>query len=214
MRERLEAAGINDAAVLRAMATVPRHLFLDPMFDSRAYDNEAIPLPIGDWRTPQTISHPLTVAFQTQMLQIKPTDKVLEIGTGCGYQAAVLCEMGVRLCSIERYEALHLFARRVLGALGYRPKLVFGDGFAGCPDEAPFDKIIVTCSVAAPPPALTQQLAANGRLVIPIGDARRQHLFAIDKAADGRTKETDYGRCTNFVPMREEVMSYYGAVIT
>jgi protein-L-isoaspartate(D-aspartate) O-methyltransferase len=202
----LQTMGIHQPAVLRAMATVPRHFFLDSMFDKLAYDNTALPLP-GDWRDdPQTISHPLTVACQTQLLQLKPTDKVLEIGTGCGYQAAVLCAMHVQLFSIERQQALYLFAKDILSQMNYRPTLIFGDGFEGLPQHTPFDKIIVTCGAPTLPPKLQAQLAIGGRMVIPIGTTPEHYLFAIDRISEMEFKSTNYGRCSNFVPMLQDTV--------
>ncbi|GHT11662.1 protein-L-isoaspartate O-methyltransferase [Bacteroidia bacterium] len=203
MVEQLYHFGIDQPQVLDAMLAVPRHFFVDSALSHLAYSNLSIPIAAG---AGQTLSHPYTVAQQTQLLQLQPTDKVLEIGTGSGYQAAVLCAMGIQVFSIERQQALHIFAKNILAELGYQPTLVFGDGFEGLPQYAPFNKIIVTCGAASLPETLTTQLAVGGRMVIPIGDAE-QELFCYDKpSATAPLICTSHGKC-EFVPMLQRTVN-------
>ena len=160
------AKGISDKKVLEAIRSIPRHLFMDSSFEDHAYQDKAFPIAAG-----QTISQPYTVAFQSELLQVSPGDKILEIGTGSGYQTAVLILLGARVFSIERQ--LELFKRTslFLPKLGYRAKkLIFGDGYKGMPEEAPFDKIIVTAGAPMVPKALLAQLRVGGRRVIPVGE--------------------------------------------
>ena len=193
----LQQKGILNKSVLNAMNIVPRHLFLDSSFEAHAYQNKAFP--IG---SDQTISHPFTVAFQTELMQLKKNDKVLEIGTGCGYQTAVLLEMGVKVYSIERQQELFKKTKIFLPKLGYRPKqLIFGDGYKGLPEQAPFDSIIVTAGAPFVPNSLLAQLKIGGRLIIPIGnDPQIMHLYV-------RTSQTEFKKETfgefRFVPMLE-----------
>jgi len=193
----LQQKGILNKSVLNAMNIVPRHLFLDSSFEAHAYQNKAFP--IG---SDQTISHPFTVAFQTELMQLKKNDKVLEIGTGCGYQTAVLLEMGVKVYSIERQQELFKKTKIFLPKLGYRPKqLIFGDGYKGLPEQAPFDSIIVTAGAPFVPNPLLAQLKIGGRLIIPIGnDPQIMHLYV-------RTSQTEFKKETfgefRFVPMLE-----------
>jgi protein-L-isoaspartate(D-aspartate) O-methyltransferase len=181
--EQLVPQGITDSATLAAMRAVPRHEFVPP--DQRSLSYENTPLPIGDG---QTISQPIVVAFMTQMIAPRPGMRVLEIGTGSGYQAAVLQEAGCRVWTIEIFGALAREARKRLDRLGYRDVVVrHGDGYAGWPDEAPFDAIVVTAGADSIPPALTEQLAAGGRLVMPVGDpALDQALVLVEKHSTGR----------------------------
>lgn len=179
--EQLRKKGISDERVLAAIGAVPRHFFLDSAFDEHAYQDKAFAIAEG-----QTISQPYTVAFQTQLLQICPGDKVLEVGTGSGYQAAILCHMGAKVYSIECKRKLFLQAKKVLAHLNLRPTLLFGDGSVGMPSQAPFDGIIVTAAAPAVPPALLDQLAEGGRLVIPVGDLEQQQMLRITKK-DGQT---------------------------
>jgi len=181
--EQLVPQGITDSATLAAMRAVPRHEFVPP--DQRSLSYENTPLPIGDG---QTISQPIVVAFMTQVIAPRPGMRVLEIGTGSGYQAAVLQEAGCRVWTIEIFGALAREARKRLDRLGYRDVVVqHGDGYAGWPDEAPFDAIVVTAGADSIPPALTEQLAAGGRLVMPVGDpALDQALVLVEKHATGR----------------------------
>ena len=163
--EILKDKGINDKAVLKAIGAVPRHLFMDSSFEDHAYQDKAFP--IG---AEQTISQPFTVAFQTQLLQLLETDRVLEIGTGSGYQTAVLLEMKTEVYSIERQHELFRNAKRMLPKLGYHSvSLFFGDGYKGLPEKAPFDKIIVTAGAPEVPKTLLSQLKIGGRMVVPLG---------------------------------------------
>ncbi len=193
----LQQKGILNKSVLNAMNIVPRHLFLDSSFEAHAYQNKAFPIGAD-----QTISHPFTVAFQTELMQLKNNDKVLEIGTGCGYQTAVLLEMGVKVYSIERQQELFKKTKLFLPKLGYRPKqLIFGDGYKGLPEQAPFDSIIVTAGAPFVPNPLLAQLKIGGRLIIPIGnDPQIMHLYV-------RTSQTEFKKETfgefRFVPMLE-----------
>ncbi|WJJ95169.1 protein-L-isoaspartate(D-aspartate) O-methyltransferase [Algibacter luteus] len=162
----IEAKGIKDPKVLKAIGKIPRHLFMDSSFLDHAYQDKAFPIAAD-----QTISQPYTVAFQTELLQITPGDKILEIGTGSGYQTAVLCELGAKVYSIERQNELFKKTSKFLPKLGYRAKkLVFGDGYLGLEEEAPFDGIIVSAGAPYVPKPLLSQLKIGGRLVIPVGD--------------------------------------------
>jgi len=170
----IKAKGVSDENVLNAIGSVPRHLFMDSGFLDHAYQDKAFPIAAD-----QTISQPYTVAFQTELLKVKQGDKILEIGTGSGYQAAVLCELGVKLYSIERQLELFKKTNKFLPKLGYRPKkLIFGDGYKGLEEEAPFDGIIVTAGAPFVPKPLLSQLKIGGRLVIPVGnDVQVMTLF-------------------------------------
>ena len=162
----IQEKGIEDKNVLHAIATVPRHLFMDSGFVDFAYQDKAFPI-----AAEQTISQPYTVAFQTELLQVLPNHKILEIGTGSGYQTAVLIEMGAKVYTIERQQELFKKTKLFLPKIGYKPKkLIFGDGYIGLQEEAPFDGIIVTAGAPFVPNALLAQLKIGGRLVIPIGD--------------------------------------------
>jgi protein-L-isoaspartate(D-aspartate) O-methyltransferase len=174
--KKLASKGIKSDAVLKAIGQVPRHLFFDEALLSHAYEDKAFPIGEG-----QTISQPYTVAFQTEKLEIKPGDKVLEIGTGSGYQAAVLLEMGAKVLSIEYNKNLFERTRTFLPKLGYNPHLFFGDGSRGLPSKAPFDKILVTAGAPVIPRALTDQLAEGGILIIPVGGRETQKMVRIRK---------------------------------
>lgn len=164
--ETIKSKGITDENVLKAIGKIPRHLFMDSGFLDHAYQDKAFPIAAD-----QTISQPYTVAFQTELLQVEKGDKILEIGTGSGYQAAVLCELGAKVYSIERQQELFKKTSKFLPKLGYIPKkLIFGDGYKGLPEEAPFDGIIVTAGAPFVPKPLLAQLKIGGRLVIPVGD--------------------------------------------
>jgi len=191
----LKNKGITDVKVLEAMNKVPRHLFLDSSFEAHAYQNKAFPIGAD-----QTISHPFTVAFQSELMKLKEDDVVLEIGTGCGYQTAVLLELGVKVYSIERQQELFKKTKLFLPKLGYRAKqLIFGDGYKGLPEYAPFDSIIVTAGAPFVPKPLLAQLKIGGRLVIPIGnDPQVMHLYLRTSATEFK-KET-FGEF-RFVPM-------------
>jgi protein-L-isoaspartate(D-aspartate) O-methyltransferase len=190
--------GITDKNVLNAIAAVPRHLFMDSGFVDFAYQDKAFPIAAD-----QTISQPYTVAFQTQLLAIKPNQKILEIGTGSGYQTAVLIEMGAKVYTIERQLELFKKTKFFLPKLHYKPKkMVFGDGYKGLPDEAPFDGIIVTAGAPIVPNALLAQLKIGGKLVIPIGDeVQIMTLFVRNSEKDFEKHELGEFR---FVPMLKE----------
>ncbi|MCF2874977.1 MULTISPECIES: protein-L-isoaspartate(D-aspartate) O-methyltransferase [Tenacibaculum] len=174
----LEAKGIYDIKVLNAVRKIPRHLFIDSSFESHAYQDKAFPIAAD-----QTISHPFTVAFQSQVLEVKPGEKVLEIGTGSGYQTAVLLELNAEVYSIERQHELFKKTSMFLPKLGYRPKrFIFGDGYKGLPEEAPFDKIIVTAGAPYVPKALLGQLKIGGRLLIPVGDKEQVMTLFLRKS--------------------------------
>ncbi len=194
----LRGKGIEDERILDAFDAVPRHFFLDNAFAEQAYTNMAFQIGSG-----QTISHPFTVAFQTQLLEVKKGDKILEIGTGSGFQTSILCELGAKVFSIERHKELHLKAKRVLHHLGYNPRLSFGDGYKGWPAFAPFDKIIITCGAPFVPDALVEQLKPGGRIIIPIGEGEEQLMKRIFKGEDGTLTTEDYG-VFRFVPMLEK----------
>lgn len=187
--------GITDKNVLMALGNVPRHLFLDSSFADFAYQDKAFP--IG---SDQTISQPYTVAFQTELLMVRENHQILEIGTGSGYQTAVLLEMGAKVYTIERQQELFKKTKLFLPKLGYKPKkIIFGDGYKGLPDDAPFDGIIVTAGAPFVPKALLSQLKIGGRLVIPIGDEEQIMTLFI------RTSEKDFEKHElgkfKFVPM-------------
>lgn len=197
LAEKLKEKGINDERVLDAIRKIPRHVFLDSSFEDFAYQDTAFPIAAG-----QTISQPFTVAFQTQALQLKPTDKVLEIGTGSGYQTAVLCEMGVKVFSIERQHELFVFSSAKLKKLKYNYVGKFGDGYQGLPTYAPFDKIIVTAGAKQVPPALLRQLAVGGKMIIPVG-VGSQKMLSIVKVSEKDYQVKKLGDF-RFVPMLEE----------
>jgi protein-L-isoaspartate(D-aspartate) O-methyltransferase len=186
---------INDKNVLMAMANVPRHLFLSKDFEDRAYDDVALPIDED-----QTISQPYTVAFQTQTLEIKPGNKVLEIGTGSGYQAAVLADMGADVYSVERIEKLHKQAKVILSQLYKNVKLFLSDGTMGLPDKAPFDKIIVTAAAPKIPETLLAQLKPGGMAIIPIGDLKLQKMILIKKSVENIITQKELGDF-RFVPL-------------
>ena len=194
----LQAKGITDRKVLNAIRQIPRHLFIDSSFEDHAYKDKAFPI-----AAKQTISQPYTVAFQSQTLAIQPNDKVLEIGTGSGYQTAVLLELKAMVFSIERQQELFKKTSLFLPKLGYIPKkFIFGDGYKGLPDQAPFDKIIVTAGAPFVPKPLMAQLKIGGMLLIPVGDATQIMTLFIRKSAKEFEKHElgDFA----FVPMLEE----------
>lgn len=193
--ESLRKKGIRDDNVLRAMEAVPRHFFFDSSFLEFAYQDKPFPIGAG-----QTISQPYTVAFQTELLNLKKGDKVLEIGTGSGYQACILCELGVKVFSIERQKLLFDKTKIFLPTLGYRIKTFYGDGYLGLPPFAPFDKIIITAGAPYIPEALVQQLKIGGVLVAPIGNTDIQEMTTLVKLTETSTRITSHGRF-RFVPM-------------
>jgi len=192
----LEGRDIANEAVLRAMREVPRERFIPPALQAQAYAD--FPLPIGHG---QTISQPYVVAFMTQMLEVRPEDKVLEIGTGCGYQAAVLARLAKQVYTIEIVKPLADKARKLLAELGYTNIFIkAGDGFEGWPEHAPFDKIIVTCAVRELPPALVAQLHEGGRMIAPIGGADSAQQLVIATKEKGKLRQRQV-LPVRFVPM-------------
>ena len=196
--ETIKSKGIKNENVLQAIGNIPRHLFMDSGFLDHAYQDKAFPIAAN-----QTISQPYTVAFQTELLQIKKGNKILEIGTGSGYQAAVLCELGAKVYSIERQQELFKKTSKFLPKLGYMPKkLIFGDGYKGLPEEAPFDGIIVTAGAPFVPKPLLAQLKLGGKLVIPVGDDVQTMTLYIRKGAKEFEKH-EFGDF-RFVPLLED----------
>jgi len=192
------AKGIKDENVLAAIGKIPRHLFMDSSFLDHAYQDKAFPIAAD-----QTISQPYTVAFQSELLEIEKGHKVLEIGTGSGYQCAVLCELGAKVYSIERQQELFKKTSKFLPKLGYRPKkLIFGDGYKGFPEEAPFDSIIVTAGAPFVPKPLLAQLKIGGRLVIPVGNDVQTMTLFVRKGPKEFVKQ-EFGDF-RFVPMLED----------
>jgi len=192
--------GIKDQAILDAFNEVPRHFFLDLAFDEQAYTNMAFQIGSG-----QTISHPFTVAFQTQLLDLKKAEKVLEIGTGSGFQTCILCKLGVRVYTIERHHDLHDKARRMLTFLNLNARMNFGDGYKGMPSHAPFDKILVTCGAPEIPEELLNQLKIGGLMVIPVGEGKEQKMLRIKKIAKDDVDIEEFGTF-KFVPMLERTV--------
>ena len=194
----LKIKGIQDQNVLNAIAKVPRHLFIDSSFIMFAYKDQAFPIGAG-----QTISQPYTVAFQSSLLQVEPNDKILEVGTGSGYQAAILLEMGAQVYTIERQRELYLKAQQLLPQLGYYPKFFYGDGYKGLPTYGPFDKIIVTAGAPDVPEELILQLKIGGRMVIPLGQTNKQVMNVLTRTEEKYNKES-HGDFL-FVPMLKGV---------
>lgn len=182
--KKLRLKGIKDEAVLAAIAKVPRHVFFEDALLVHAYEDKAFPIGEG-----QTISQPYTVAFQSEKLHVKPNDKILEVGTGSGYQAAVLMEMGAKVYTIEFNRKLYELAKGFLPALGYKPFFFFGDGSKGLPAKAPFDKIIVTAGAPVVPQALLDQLNEGGIMIIPVGNRESQKMVKFTKRGDKYLKE-------------------------
>ncbi len=196
--EVIKKKGIKNEAVLDAISKVPRHLFMDSSFLDHAYQDKAFPIAAD-----QTISQPYTVAFQSELLEIKKGDKVLEIGTGSGYQTAVLCLLGAKVFSIERQQELFRKTSKFLPKLNYRPKkLIFGDGYIGLTEEAPFDSIIVTAGAPFVPKPLLSQLKVGGRLIIPVGDEVQIMTLFIRKSETEFAKQ-EFGEF-RFVPLLED----------
>lgn len=192
----LVKSGITDERVLHAIDQVPRHLFLDKAFEEWAYKDNAFPIDCE-----QTISQPYTVAFQTSLLDIKPKDKVLEIGLGSGYQACVLFELGAKVYSIERHKHLHDQTAERLRQIGYKGiRTFFGDGFKGLPQFAPFDKIIITAAAPEIPEELIKQLKIGGIMVLPLNEGNHQKMMKITKNAENKLKKELFGNF-RFVPM-------------
>jgi protein-L-isoaspartate(D-aspartate) O-methyltransferase len=193
--EEIRRKGIGDEAVLNAVNNVPRHLFMDSGFVHFAYKDQAFPIAAN-----QTISQPFTVAFQTELLKIRKGYKILEVGTGSGYQAAVLLEIGAKVYTIERHKVLNVGAQTLLPKLGYHPHFFYGDGFNGLPTYAPFDGIVVTAAAAEVPEKLIEQLRPGGRMVIPVGGKNSQTMTLIEKNEDNSYKVSEHGAFV-FVPM-------------
>lgn len=192
--EELKRKGIADTNVLDAINKVPRHLFMKDLEDF-AYNDKAYPISSG-----QTISQPYTVAFQTQLLDIKKDDKVLEVGTGSGYQTAILIEMGAKVYTIERIKELYISAQHLLPGIGYNPQFFYGDGYEGKPTYGPFNKILITAGAPTIPQALLKQLAVEGILVAPIGQENSQIMTLVKKIDDNTFEKREFGNFS-FVPM-------------
>ncbi|WP_416221607.1 protein-L-isoaspartate(D-aspartate) O-methyltransferase [Rhodohalobacter sp.] len=193
--KKIEEKGIKDQNVLQAVNSVPRHIFVDTAFENRAYEDSALPIGNG-----QTISQPYTVAAQTELLEVKKGDKILEIGTGSGYQAAILLHMGAEVYSVERHEKLYLNAKEILQELGYRPHLKLGDGSLGWSAYAPYDGIVVTAGAPVVPEDLKQQLEIGGKLVVPVGDQKSQVMIRITRTGEDEFKEERLNHF-KFVPL-------------
>ncbi|MBM1107482.1 protein-L-isoaspartate(D-aspartate) O-methyltransferase [Aurantibacter crassamenti] len=198
LAEVLIEKGISDKKILDAIRLIPRHFFMDSSFEGHAYQDKAFPIAAG-----QTISQPYTVAFQSELLQVKPGQKILEIGTGSGYQTAVLLLLRAQVYSIERQLELFKKTKLFFKKMGYRPKkMIFGDGYKGMPEEAPFDSIVVTAGAPETPKALLGQLKVGGRLVIPVGDEDQiMTLYVRTSATEFEKKEFGNFR---FVPLLED----------
>lgn len=190
--------GIRDTNVIEAIRTVPRHVFMDSGFEDHAYQDKAFPIAAD-----QTISQPYTVAYQTELLQLKPGDKVLEIGTGSGYQTAVLLFLKAKVYTVERQLSLFKKTKLFFDKMGYRPKrFIFGDGYKGMPEEAPFDGILVTAGAPRVPKALLSQLKIGGRLVIPVGEDQ-QTMMLITRSSEKEFERRECGTF-RFVPLLED----------
>jgi len=196
--EGIRKKGISDEVVLNAIESIPRHLFMNSSFLAFAYEDKPFPIGAG-----QTISQPYTVAFQTQLLQVKKTDKILEVGTGSGYQSCVLAEIGAKVFSIERQKILYNKTKKFLPSIGYKDiKLFFGDGYKGLPAYAPFDKIIVTVGAPYIPEDLKEQLKVGGILVIPVGE-KIQTMTTVTKISSTEYNHKEHGTFV-FVPLLED----------
>ncbi len=194
--DQIRSKGITDEKVLHAINIIPRHFFLDSAFEDKAYEDKAFPIAEG-----QTISQPYTVAYQSQLLELKPFEKVLEIGTGSAYQASVLAELGVQVYTIERQKKLFDQNRRFKYLEKYRNiKFFYGDGYEGLPTYAPFDKILITAAAPIIPPKLIEQLKLSGLMVIPVGTGEVQRMMRITKQPGGSLKEEVFDNFS-FVPM-------------
>ena len=191
----IQMKGISDFNVLSAIEKVPRHFFFDSSFLSFAYEDKAFPIGAG-----QTISQPYTVAFQTELLKLTKGEKVLEVGTGSGYQACILAEIGAKVFSIERMKSLYDKAVKFIPSLGYNVKLFYGDGYKGLPSFAPFDKILVTAGAPYVPDALIEQLKIGGILVIPVGSGDIQIMTAVTKKSETEVIKIEHGTF-RFVPL-------------
>jgi len=192
--EELKKKGISDEAVLAAINAVPRHYFMESGFLEFAYRDQAFPIGAG-----QTISQPYTVAFQTELLQVNKLSKVLEVGTGSGYQTAILCEMGVKVFTIERQRELFTKSQQLLGEIGYKPHFFFGDGYKGKLAYGPYQRILVTAGAPTIPEDLVNQLDEGGRMVIPVGDTQTQTMTLVEKI-NGKIVISEHGTFI-FVPL-------------
>jgi len=193
--DELRAKGITDEEVLRAINTVPRHEFMDPAFLHHAYTDKAFPISSG-----QTISQPYTVAIQTSLLKVKKRDKILEIGTGSGYQCAILAEMGAKVYTIERHRELFILAQRTLTSLKYSADFFYGDGYEGKPQYGPFDGIVITAATPEIPAKLQYQLKIGGRMVVPVGDSSSQVMTLVVRNGEEDFEYSSHGTFV-FVPM-------------
>jgi protein-L-isoaspartate(D-aspartate) O-methyltransferase len=191
----IRSKGILNEDVLEAMGRVPRHLFMDSSFVNFSYTDKAFPIAAG-----QTISQPYTVAFQTQLLDVRKHLKVLEIGTGSGYQTAVLLELGARVYTIERQRQLFLDAQKTLGPLNYKPIFFYGDGYEGLPAYQPFDRILITAAAPEIPQLLLDQLAVGGILVVPEGDRSGQKMIRVVRESTDHFQRSEHGHFS-FVPL-------------
>ncbi|MFO7932809.1 MAG: protein-L-isoaspartate(D-aspartate) O-methyltransferase [Bacteroidales bacterium] len=191
----IRSKGISNEDVLEAMNRVPRHRFMDSSFINFSYTDKAFPIAAG-----QTISQPYTVAFQTELLDVKTHQKVLEVGTGSGYQTAVLVEMGARVYTIERQRELFLRAQKILGELNYKANFFYGDGYEGLPAYAPFDRILVTAAAPEIPEKLKEQLAVGGIMVVPEGDRYGQKMIRLKRESEEEYTRTEHGYFS-FVPL-------------
>lgn len=200
--EGLKIKGIKSDRVLDAIGKVPRHLFMESTFIQFAYKDQAFPIGAG-----QTISQPFTVAFQTQLLNISKGDKVLEVGTGSGYQSAVLLEMGAHVFTIERQKELYARVHKFLPEIGYNPACFFGDGYKGLPGFAPFDKIIVTAGAPAVPEELKHQLTIGGCIVIPVGTDQKQEMKLITRVSETEFITENHGDFI-FVPLLKGTVNF------
>ena len=195
LTDEIRRKGIVDERVLDAINKVPRHLFMDSGFIRFAYRDQAFPIQAG-----QTISQPYTVAFQTELLEVQAMHKVLEVGTGSGYQAAVLVEMGAKVFTIERQKELFLLSRSLLTSMHYRLQFFYGDGYQGLPTYGPFDRILITAAAPAIPSKLLEQLKVGGRLVVPLGGPGSQVMTLVEKTGEQEYRKSDHGSFV-FVPM-------------
>ena len=200
--EGLKIKGIRNEKVLEAIGKVPRHLFMESTFLKFAYKDQAFPIGAG-----QTISQPLTVALQTELLQIEKGDKVLEVGTGSGYQAAVLLELGARVFSVERQKELYNKVHKFLPEIGYHPACFFGDGYKGLPNFAPFNKIVVTAGAPYIPEDLKNQLTVGGRMIIPVGNDSRQIMNVIIRLSENEFRTEKHGEFV-FVPLLKGTVNF------
>jgi protein-L-isoaspartate(D-aspartate) O-methyltransferase len=196
----LKEKGIKNEGIIEAFNLIPRHFFLDLAFEEQAYSNMAFQIGSG-----QTISHPYTVAFQSDLLEIQKGDKVLEIGTGSGFQTCILCALGAKVFSIERHRELHLKARQIIHYFNFNPKLFFGDGYQGNASYAPYDKILVTCGAPEIPEELKKQLKVGGIMVIPVGEGAEQKMLKIKRINDEEFIIQEFGTF-KFVPMLERTV--------